>query len=360
MRQATTTFRPSCVALALLALAGAAHAQDKSSVTAFGILDAAARRVSNEGKGSISSLVSGSNNTSRLGFRGTEDLGGGLSAGFHLETGISVDTGATANSTLFWDRRSTVSLAGGFGEVRAGRDFVPTYTAWVRHDPFAFVGVGASSVLLGASPTSPSTGLGTPPVLRTGNGIQYFLPRGLAGFDGGVMVTAGEGGRAADGQHKLISGRLMYTFGGLSVTGAVGSTENDLTTLGKFKDTVMGARYDFGEGRVSIAQRRFSYPGSSQKTLIVSGVMPIGEHELKASVLTTKLDGKVGNTTITGNDARHIALGYVYNLSKRTALYTAAARITNERAANFVIAGGPTPLPGKTSTGYEGGMRHSF
>lgn len=360
MRQANTTLRFSRATLALLALAGAAHAQDKSSVTAFGILDAAARRVSNEGKGSISSLVSGANNTSRLGFRGTEDLGGGLSAGFHLETGISVDTGATANSTLFWDRRSTVSLNGGFGEVRAGRDFVPTYTAWVRHDPFAFVGVGASSVLLGASPTSPSTGLGTPPVLRTGNGIQYFLPRGLAGFDGGVMVTAGEGGRASDGQHKLISGRLMYTFGGLSVTGAVGSTENDVTTLGKFEDTVLGARYDFGEGRVSIAQRRFSYPGSSQKTLIISGVMPIGTHELKASVLTTKLDGKVGNTTITGNEARHIALGYVYKLSKRTALYTAAARITNERAATFAIAGGPTPLPGKTSTGYEGGMRHSF
>jgi len=360
MRQAQTTRPIFQIALAMLALSGAAHAQDKSSVTLFGIMDAAVRHVSNEGKGSITSVVSGSNNTSRLGFRGSEDLGGGLSAGFHLETGISVDSGAPANSTIFWDRRSTVSLIGGFGEVRAGRDFVPTYTAWVRHDPFAFVGVGASSVLLGASPTSPSTGLGTPPVLRTGNAVQYLLPRGLGGFDGGVMVTAGEGGKASDGQHKLISGRLVYTLGGLSITGAVGSTENDVTTLGKFKDTVFGLRYDFGEGRVSIAQRRFSYPGSSQRTLIISGVMPIGSHELKAAVLTTKLDGKVGSTTITGNDARHIAIGYVYNLSRRTALYTTAARITNERNANFVIAGGPTPLAGKASTGYEGGIRHNF
>jgi predicted porin len=360
MTQSPSVLHKPRAALALLATALAGAAQAQSTVTVFGIVDAAARQVCNQGKGSIRSLVSGANNTSRLGFRGSEDLGGGLSAGFHLETGISVDTGASASSTLFWDRRSTVSLSGGFGEIRAGRDFVPTYTAWVRHDPFAFVGVGASSVLLGASPTSPSTGLGTPPVLRTGNAVQWLLPRGWGGFDGGLMVTAGEGGKATDGQHKLISGRLAYAIGGLSLTGALGRTQNDLTTIGKFEDSVLGARYDFGEGRVSVAQRTFSYPGSRQKTLIVSGVMPLGAHELKLSVLSTKLSGKVGATTITGNDATHVAVGYVHNLSKRTALYTAAARINNKGAATFVIAGGPTPVAGRSSTGFEGGIRHNF
>ena len=93
--------------VALLGLSNLAQAQSSSSVTVFGIADSALRHVSNEGRGSINSLVSGSNSTSRLGFRGTEDLGSGLSASFHLEHGILLDTGAQASATQFWDRRAT-------------------------------------------------------------------------------------------------------------------------------------------------------------------------------------------------------------------------------------------------------------
>ena len=116
--------KTSPIAAALLALC-AAPAFAQSSVTVTGIADAAVRSVSNEGRGSVKSLVSGSNATSRLVFRGIEDLGGGLSASFHLEHGIALDNGNPTGG--FWVRRSTVSLASKtLGELRLGRDFVPS------------------------------------------------------------------------------------------------------------------------------------------------------------------------------------------------------------------------------------------
>ena len=131
--------------VALLALCAAAPwpAAAQSSVSISGIMDLAVRSVSNEGVGSMKSMVSGSNSTSRIIISGREDLGDGLSAGFHLEHGILADTGGTAVGNKFWDRRSTVSIASKtLGELRLGRDFVPSYTNWSRYDPFAYVGVG--------------------------------------------------------------------------------------------------------------------------------------------------------------------------------------------------------------------------
>jgi len=356
------TALPRACAAALTAISAVAlPCWAQSSVSVFGILDAGARSVSSEGKGSIKSLVSGAGNTSRLGFRGSEDLGGGLSAGFHLEHGISVDTGSQANSTLFWDRRATLSLVSkSFGEVRLGRDFVPTYTAWVRYDPFTYVGVAASSILLGPSPTGPATGLGSPPNLRASNAVQYILPSGLGGFEGALMVTPGEGGKASDGQHKYIGGRVGYSIGGFSASAAMSQTENDLTAGEKFKDTTLGARYDFGFARFSLARRQFKFKAVSQTALLASGTVSIGNHEVKGMVMQANLEGKVGNTNVDANDARHVGVGYVYNLSKRTAVYATAARISNEGKANFAISGGPNLVAGTTSTGYEAGMRHSF
>ena len=110
---------------ALSAASGTALAQG-SNVTLAGVADAAGRYVSNEGRGSVKSLVSGSNSTSKLIIRGSEDLGDGLSAGFHLEHGLQLDSGTQVVATQFWDRRATVMLASkSLGEIRAGRDYDP-------------------------------------------------------------------------------------------------------------------------------------------------------------------------------------------------------------------------------------------
>ena len=131
--------KKSLLALAALtAFTGLASAQ--SSVTLFGIVDLAARNTKN-GSQSIKSLTSGGNGTSRLGVRGVEDLGGGLRAAFWIEGDLVPDTGNASGMT--WTRRSTVGLLGGFGEVRLGRDYTPTFFNHVAFDPFGFIGVSA-------------------------------------------------------------------------------------------------------------------------------------------------------------------------------------------------------------------------
>lgn len=345
---------------------GAMPARAQSSVTLFGVVDASARYVKNENVGSLKTLATGSNSTSRLGFRGAEDLGGGLSAGFHLEHGILVDTGSAASSTLFWDRRSTVSLLSkSLGEVRAGRDFVPTYVSWARHDPFGYVGVANSGNFVNATPVGPirsTYGSGVNTTVRSSNTVQYILPGGLGGFEGAAIVAAGEGGTAANGQHKLVGGRLGFTSSSFGVTVAHDRVENDLTVLGAHTDTVIGGYVAFSFARLSAAARQFKYGDAQQTNVLIGAVIPAGASgEVRASYNRANLQGRVGATNIDANDASQIGLGYVHSLSKRTAVYTTASRISNKGAATFAVPGGPAGLGGgRDSTGFDAGLRHTF
>src|SRR6478672_11453613 len=152
--------KKSLIALAVLAASGAAMAQ--SSVTLFGVVDATYAY----GSGSVakkSQLTNSGYNSSRLGFRGVEDLGGGMSASFWLEAGLNNDNGTggvtntnnqAATSTgggLVFNRRSTVSLNGGFGEVRLGRDYTPQFWNLTVFDPFGTNGVGTTQTMLGTT-----------------------------------------------------------------------------------------------------------------------------------------------------------------------------------------------------------------
>jgi len=192
--------KKSLVAMAALAVAGIASAQ--SSVTLFGVLDTGVRYQETKVNGVESknwTLASGGITTSRLGFRGTEDLGGGLAASFWLEAGLAVDTGLgnggrqsglasateqAVDSGFNFNRRSTVSLSGGFGEIRLGRDFNPTYLNDTNFDPFATTGIGGSIVdatrggyTLGAA--AAGSALPNNIYVRTNNAISYFLPSNL-------------------------------------------------------------------------------------------------------------------------------------------------------------------------------------
>lgn len=356
----------AAAAIAAFGLAGSACAQ--SGVTLAGIADAAVRHVSNQGRGSVNSLVSGSNSTSRLIIRGTEDLGGGLSAGFHLEHGLLLDSGNPAQATQFWDRRATVSVARqSLGEIRVGRDFVPSYVSWSRYDPFGYVGVASSSNVVSASPQGPiRSAYGTNPntTVRSSNALQYLLPGGLGGLEGGLLLAAREGGTAANGQHKVAGLRLGYVAGAINVSAAYTRSENDLTAGGgggAFKDMALGGSYNFGVVRVSLAVRRFERADAKQTNLLLGASVPMGIGELKASFNRADLSGRVGTTNIAANDARQWGLGYVHHLSKRSALYGTVARITNRGTATYVIPGGPAGLAGGgRSTGAEFGLRHAF
>ena len=110
-----------------------------------------------------------------------------------------------------------------------------------------------------------------------------------------------------------------------------------------------------------MAWRKFEQASAKQSNLMLSGAMSFGVHELKASVLKIDMSGRVGSTAIDANDGQQLGFGYVYNLSKRSALYATYSRIGNDGAATFQVPGGATGLAGgKGSSSYEFGMRHGF
>jgi predicted porin len=377
--------KKSLIALAVLAASGAAMAQ--SSVTLFGVIDAGVGYVKNEGNGNVTGLISGGNSTSRLGFRGTEDLGGGLAASFWLEGQIGNDNGSGASQTTGFDftRRSTVSLSGNFGEVRLGRDFAATYLNLLAFDAFGQRGLGQVETVGVAS--AGSTGLnGT---TRVSNAVAYFLPANLGGLYGNVQYAFGERnstqaavagfGTAAtaitDKTGDFLGGRIGYANGPLDVSGSIGRFADAVrgTALGFYAEDYTianaGASYDFGvvkpmllvqsekqDGRGAVSEFKLN-------TYAIGATAPLGAGVLRASVsrYDRKDAGALGN-----NDANKFAIGYVYNLSKRTAVYADVARIANKGGSTYGFGGlggslgGAVPVAGGNATGVAVGVKHAF
>ncbi len=363
--------KKSLLALAALtAFVGAASAQ--SSVTLFGVVDLAARQLKNSG-GTQQHLGQDGNASSRLGVRGIEDLGGGLRAGFWIEGAMQPDTGTAAGQS--WQRRSTLSLMGGFGEIRMGRDYTPSFWNHTVFDPFGTNGIGStlniSNSNLGSLSTTATGGTaltnGTlaTTFVRANNSIGYFLPA-MGGLYGQVMLAAGEGVTG----NKYGGGRIGYAAGPLNVAVATGKTAQTGTMPSTFKDTNFGISFNagfatvFGQfGKTSGDVNGAAAGSDSQKTMMLGLAAPLGSGTLKASF--TKASGSTTNAAVDQFNAKQLAVGYVYDLSKRTAAYGHFSRITNggssTTGANFVVAGGGAPQArGAGSSGFEFGVRHSF
>lgn len=337
-----------------------ATAAAQSSVTLFGVLDVNARYVKN-GDLKLKSLSGGGINTSRLGVRGTEDLGDGLKAGFWLETGLNVDTGTQSDTTRFWNRRATVSLLGNFGEVRLGRDFTPTYTGYSDYDVFGDNGIAASSKFesaLGVSrdgnTSTTSTGQGT----RSDNMVSYFTPGNLGGFYGRASVAAGEGTAGK----KYYGGRAGYAAGPLDVSASYGQyTVAPLAGDDKFKVADVGASYDFGVVKAMGYYTQSKFASQKIASYSIGAIVPVGLGQIKAAYTHANASGTDAlGASVDANDANQFAVGYIYNLSKRTAIYTTAAYVKNKGAATFAVASAPAMVAGGKSTGAEVGLRHSF
>jgi predicted porin len=337
--------------LAVLAAASVgAYAQ--SSVTLFGVLDVNARYVKN-GDEKIKSLSGNGVNTSRLGVRGTEDLGDGLKAGFWLETGLNVDSGTQSDATRFWNRRATVSLSGNFGEVRLGRDYTPTYLGYSDYDPFGDNGVAASGKFDSSLGTARDTGT------RADNQIMYLTPGNLGGFYGRAAVAAGEGTAGK----KYYGGRAGWAAGPIDVSASYGQTTVAPVAGGedKFKTFDAGASYDFGVVKATGYFTQSKFANQKLQVYSLGAIVPVGVGQIKAAYTHANASGTTAaGVNVDANDADQVALGYIYNLSKRTAIYSTAAYVKNKGNATFAVASAPTIGAGQKSTGLELGMRHSF
>jgi len=350
--------KKSLIALAVLAASGAAMAQ--SSVTLFGVVDATYAY----GSGSTSNksqLTTSGYNGSRLGFRGVEDLGGGMSASFWLEAGFNIDngsgaatstnnqgaSGSTGGGGLTFNRRSTVSLNGGFGEVRLGRDYTPQFWNLTVFDPFGTNGVGTTQTL--------NSSLGGPTNARASNSIGYFLPGKLGGFYGQAQYYMGENNsnvaNKKDGNGLAL--RVGYANGPINVALALSETK---FLAGDIQSMNIGGQYDLGVAKVMAHYSQDEIDGGADgKGYLLGALVPMGAGEVRLAYSSYKIDN------VAGNDPRSnkLALGYVHNLSKRTALYTTVARVSNKGGATQAL-NGSTTAANRNSTGYDFGIRHSF
>ena len=363
--------KKSLIALAVLAASGAAMAQ--SSVTLYGVADAAVTYVN--GLDNWTGLNSGANKTSRLGFRGVEDLGGGLKANFVLEGGFNLDTGdgksgGATDSGFQFKRQSTVGLAGNFGEVRLGRELTAAYNATARYDVFGSVGIAHSQLWDEDGKTRVTRTFDDryhyTTNQRVSNAITYVSPD-FSGFKVAANYGFGEvAGKNSDGRY--FGGGLTYDNGPLSLglgaerlnkgNGAAmqAQVSNDITAWS------LGGSYDLG-----VAKLLAGYRQSTAKDVMGLGDMknrgymlavtaPVGPGLVRAAYnrYETKFDGDKGVTDQFG-------LGYVYNLSKRTSVYGTYAYIKNkdDNALNLSVGSGGVKTNGSQQA-VQVGVTHAF
>ncbi|WP_295540868.1 porin [uncultured Pseudacidovorax sp.] len=475
-------------ALAALAVAGVASAQ--SSVTLWGVVDVGVSNYSTKSdyfnaapaftivngqwvanpaalgaypgaafgaKQRQTAMSTNGLSSSRLGFRGTEDLGGGLAASFWLEGALSPDTGSAGASGggLDFKRRSTLSLSGPFGELRLGRDYTPTFWNDTNFDPFGTNGVGTNVI------SSVNGNLGNGNSTRASNSIGYFLPADLGGFYGQLQYALDENISNSAGYTsgktclpapvtgspaytqcdkssagRYVGGRLGYASGaydvalaygqstiadvngqGASAIGNIGVLSTSLSGQRKINTLNLGGSYDFGvvklfgelsqvrdkasaqaaatasalNSNFSVGQGVFASGTDRYNGYLVGATVPVGAGLVRVAYSRVKYkDGgysagaysypPVTFATTSGMgdlnaSVDKFAVGYVHNLSKRTALYATAAYLKVKNGYNNpalgVTTGGSVgylyPANGaqagfapKSSVGYDFGIRHSF
>lgn len=351
--------KPLALATILIA-SGASHAQ--SSVTVFGVIDLAVQHARQAGNSVTRQNGIGGNQFSRIGFRGVEDLGGGWSAGFVLDAGLNLDTGAgaltsadnlttTGGGALTFSRRSTVSLISKtWGELRLGRDFVPTYWNLTGFDPFGSAGAGSVNNLAQGGLTRVST---VQTAVRASNSIGYVLPS-LHGFYGQAMHALAEGNGASRQDGRYSGLRLGYARDGWNLALAHGATR---LASGDVSTSNIGASYQFA-GIKAMAQvfrdskEVVAAPNRSNGWL-VGAQINAGPGYIPLSYT------RVSDNSASDRQAKQLAVGYVYNLSKRTALYSTYSRLQN-RNGSALTGGGVPGVANATWSGLDMGMRHSF
>jgi predicted porin len=334
--------KKSILALALIgAFSGAAFAQ--SSVTVYGIVDMGVVRDDNGASkdGTKYSLNSGAQSGSRLGFKGTEDLGSGLKANFVLEMGLNVDDGSSAQGATF-GRQAYVGLAGDFGTMNLGRQKSLTYVASESIDPFA-VGMAGDMTRLFKS------------VTRNDNAATYVTPN-MSGFSAAAQYGFGE----VQGSTTAKSvGAVSATYSAGPVFASivyekVKSATDPVTTAVDGEKTLIGGTYNFGVAKAHAAYELMKGVEAGKDTKknvwMIGATVPVGTAGAIIADYT-----RITDTVKTDANATQWALGYTYSLSKRTNLYTSYSQTKNDTAAKY-----NTVANGLTDKLVNAGIRHAF
>jgi predicted porin len=324
---------------------GAAASAQAQSVQLYGLLDLSVGQFQRAGQAKTKQLSSGEYSQSYFGFSGKEDVGGGLSVVFALESFLRPDTGAAgreslgaaANADVFWGRTASVGLSGNFGTTRLGRLTTPLFASTQAFNPFGdSFGFSPSirhhfgSALLGDRAWS--------------NSLQYTSPKVGAAT---IQLQGSLGERSAKSVGRNVGANIVHVAGPLAATVAWQRVKNDHdlrfgTTLPPgFVDQVayqFGATYDFGPvkwfGQYGRVRTDATVDVKARITQIGAGV-PIGSGRLLASHGQLRYSGGIGATS------KITTVGYDHSLSKRTDLYAVYMRdqTTGLNSGNSYAAG---------------------
>lgn len=311
-------------------------------------------------------MTSGSYNASRLIVRGREDLGGGMAASFWLEGQLTDDGQGVATNTnnqpatgtpaaagtqgFMFNRRSYVGLTTPMGELRLGRDFLPQYWNRTLFDALGASGVGATIVH--------NRGIVGVTTIRASNTIGYLLPPKLGGVYGQATYYLGENLSNAGATRDDGSGygvRLGYASGPFNVAVATGRTRY---AAGNARQSNIGGHWDFGMVKIMGHIEHQSLGARDAKGWHLGGAVPVGrvgEIRLGYSTMAVEPAAGVGAKATTSK----VALRYIHNLSKRTAVYATVATVRNKNGANYALGSALTG-PNRGSNGADFGIRHSF
>jgi|GEM_PF-4394247 len=376
----SNSLRSLAIALGAAALAPTLWAQP--SVRLYGALDYYAGHQSASGSSARKVLNSGLN-PNVFGIAGSEPLGGGLSAGFTLESQPAGDTGGVGQGGKFWGRQSLVYLEGGFGRLSmgrihtAGRSFGIKYSAtgWLSTDVLGNLAIASGSAF---APVMNIDGVGS----RTSNSLAYQSPR-WSGASFSFMQSAGEGSSFAAGSPKLTQLGFGYAAGPFSAD----LVYNRIPALPGNQiaqtDFAVGAQYAFSGARVMAAA--FSRKGSaiaapgaaspiagSEATdrILLAGVsVPLGLHTVGFSVGRLQVaDAHRGRRmanmsapfSAAADDATAWSAAYAYSLSKRTQLFSTYGSLSNSALGQAAITADLRPTAGGRSALWATGVRHSF
>ena len=351
--------KKSLIAIAVAA-ALPAFAQAQTNVQLYGIVDTSIGVADVGGPNSNTEMVvlSGVQSTSRFGFRGTESLGGGLSAIFNYEAGVGSDTGGGPDSAGLFQRRSIVGLKGGFGEVRLGRDYTPGFSAAGQTDIMGYSFYG-NWLNFTAGSTQGTTFAGVGGIAtRFSNGIYYSSPSfgntacmaapqstECGAFSGGLAVNlayaAGENLTGNSSAGDAYGGSVVYKGGPLVVQGYYqtgtarpGSVAQDVDV----DQYGFGAGWNFGMFRIAgnWGETKATPTGGGDiknRAYGLGGAMKLGGGEILINFIDREIKGLAGEKP----SATTWGLAYTYPLSKRTNVYASYGMTDNNSAGAFSL-----------------------
>jgi predicted porin len=341
-----------------LALCSGAHAQ--SNVAVYGVMDLGISVDQGGVSGTSTRVTSGMATQSRLGFRGTEDLGDGLAAFFVIEGGIHGDNGTSTQNNTTFGRTTIVGLRGRFGSVSAGLQDTPLFTVLnVVVDPLRN-GIIRSNNLM------PPTGF------RASNSVLYRTPD-VYGFNAALMYVAGEvPGKPSAG--RALGGSFNYSRGPLNASIAYHRKNNDTATvsdLATARNLLLGANYDFGPVRGYAGYEVNRGPNSAplnNGAAVFGGAPPIASTDSRDLLLAAAVPFGASTVVLTcvhasdrtvhDQDATQLGVAYMYAFSKRSDVYTSYGAIRNRNGAAYTE--GNSEEPGTGNRQFTVGLRHRF